>query len=429
MRALLLFSFLLTQSLFSADSPKLDSGNTAWVLVATALVMFMTPAGLALFYGGMTRSKNLLNTFAMSIIAYIIGSIVWVVCGYSIAFGSDIGGFLGSFDFLFLENIKITDLYTPANIPTLVFVAFQMTFACITVAVVSGSIIERMKFVSWMVFVVLWSILVYAPIAHMVWGGGILQKVGVLDFAGGYVVEVNSGVAGLVLALLIGRRKDYGKTAIFPSSIAFTALGAGMLWFGWFGFNAGSALTADGASGNAFLTTNTAAAAAAISWMVIEYKEYKKYTLLGIASGIVAGLVAITPAAGFVDVKASLFIGLVAGVIAFYGVNALKKKMGYDDSLDAFGVHALCGMWGLIATGLFANPSISSAKGLFYGNPEQLLIQVGGIFTVFAYSAIATFVCFKLTGILTNSSRVDEAEESEGLDETEHGEKAFNFRS
>ena len=428
MRILLIFSLFIVSSLFGAEAPKLDSGNTAWVIVATTLVMFMTPAGLALFYGGMTRSKNLLNTFAMSLAAYIIGSIVWVVAGYSLAFGNDFGGVIGSLDFLFLDNIKLTDLYTPANIPTLVFVAFQMTFAAITVAVVSGSIVERMKFLSWMVFVVVWSILVYVPVAHMVWGGGILQKMGVLDFAGGYVVEVNSGVAGLVLALMLGRRKDYGKTAIFPSSIAFTALGAGMLWFGWFGFNAGSALTADGASGNAILTTNSAAATAAISWMVIEYREYKKYTLLGIASGIVAGLVAITPAAGFVDVKASLLIGVIAGAIAFYGVNGLKKKMGYDDSLDAFGVHALCGAWGLIATGLFANPAVSSSIGLFYGNSKQLLIQLGGLGAIIVYTSVATFISYKLTSLITSGNRVDDAEEAEGLDETEHGEKAFNFR-
>jgi len=429
MRILLILSLLICEVVFGADTPKLDTGNTAWVLVATALVMFMTPAGLALFYGGMTRSKNLLNTFAMSVIAYILGSIIWVVAGYTISFGHDIGGVVGSLDFMMLDNIKLTDLYTPANIPTLVFVAFQMTFACITVAVVSGSIIERMKFSSWMVFSVLWILIVYSPIAHMVWGGGALQQMGLLDFAGGCVVEVNSGVAGLTLALLLGKRKDYNKTAIFPSSIAFTVLGAGMLWFGWFGFNAGSALTADGSSGNAFLTTNTAASAAALSWMIIEYREYKKFTLLGIASGIVAGLVAITPAAGFVDVKASLLIGLVAGGVAFYGVNHLKKKMGYDDSLDAFGVHALCGIWGLLATGLFANPSVSSSKGVLYGNLPQLGIQFGGILTTILYSSLATIVVYKVTSLITNGARVDESEESEGLDETEHGEKAFNFRA
>ncbi len=427
MRILLIFSLLFCNILFGAEIPKLDSGNTAWVVTATALVMFMTPVGLALFYGGMTRSKNMLNTFAMSMIAYILGSIVWVVIGYSLSFGSDIGGVFGSLDFLFLDSIKLSDLYTPANIPTLLFVAFQMTFACITVAVVSGAIVERMKFVSWMVFVVLWIVLVYAPVAHMVWGGGFLQKLGVLDFAGGYVVELNSGISGLTLAILLGKRKDYGRTALFPSSIAFTVLGAGMLWFGWFGFNAGGALTADGSCANALLTTNTAASSAALSWMIIEYMEYKKFTLLGIASGIVAGLVAITPAAGFVDIKASLLIGLVAGGIAFYGVNHLKRRLGYDDSHDVFGVHALCGIWGLLAVGLFASPAVSPSKGLFYGNPMQLLLQFGGIVFMILFTAFATYIAYKLTNLITNGSRVDDNEEAAGLDETEHGEKAFNF--
>jgi Amt family ammonium transporter len=428
MRILALFYLAFGSSLLANDIPKLDTGNTAWVATATTLVMFMTPAGLALFYGGMTRSKNLLNTFAMSVIAYILGSIVWVVAGYSLSFGADTYGVLGSLDYLFLDNIQLSDLYSPSNIPTLMFVAFQMTFACITAAVVSGSIVERMRFISWMVFVVFWILLVYAPVAHMVWGGGYLQTLGVLDFAGGYVVEVNSGVSGLVLAYMLGRRKDYGKTAIFPSSIAFTVLGAGMLWFGWFGFNAGSALVADGSCANAFLTTNSAASTAAFSWMIIEYMEYKKFTLLGIASGIVAGLVAITPAAGFVDVKASLLIGVVAGALAFYGVNHIKKRVGYDDSLDVFGVHALCGMWGLVATGLFANPAVSSAKGLFYGNPHQLLVQLIGLAVTVAFTSLMTFVVYILTSLITGGSRVSENEESEGLDETEHGEKAFNFR-
>jgi ammonium transporter, Amt family len=428
MKFLFFFLTVLPSFAFAADIPKLDSGNTAWVLVATALVMFMTPAGLALFYGGMTRSKNLLNTFAMSIIAYILGSIVWITLGYTLSFGSDIGGVIGSLEFFMLDSIKITDLYAPANIPTLVFAAFQMTFACIAVAVVSGAIIERMRFISWMIFVAIWVIAVYAPIAHAVWGGGFLQKMGLLDFAGGCAIEINSGISGLVLAIMIGKRRDLGKTAIFPSSIAFTALGAGMLWFGWFGFNAGSALTADGSAANAMLTTNTAASAAALSWMIIEYMEYKKFTLLGIASGIVAGLVAITPAAGFVDVKASLFIGLAAGGLAFYGVNHIKKRFGYDDSLDVFGVHALCGILGLVAVGLVASPAISPAKGLFYGNAAQLGIQLVGIFFTIAYSAVATFGVYKLTALIAGNPRPDEAEEAEGLDETEHGEKAFSLR-
>ena len=293
----------------------LDVGNTAWVLTATALVMLMTPAGLALFYGGMSRSKNLLNTIAMSVMGYIVAAVVWVVAGYTLAFGTDIGGVIG-FDSLFLSGIKVTDLWATGSIPVLLFVAFQMTFAGITVALASGAIIERLKFSTWIVFAAIWILAVYAPVAHWVWGGGFLSKLGVLDFAGGTVVHINAGIAGLVVALMLGKRADFGK-AMFPSSVTLTVLGASMLWFGWFGFNAGSELAADGIAASAFLVTNTAAAIAALSWMTIEYITYKKFTLLGIASGIVAGLVAITPAAGFVDTGASLIIGAVAGILAF----------------------------------------------------------------------------------------------------------------
>ncbi|MDD4505686.1 MAG: ammonium transporter [Sulfurospirillaceae bacterium] len=406
----------------------LDVGNTAWVLTATALVMLMTPAGLALFYGGMSRSKNLLNTIAMSVIGYIIASIVWVIAGYTLAFGTDIGGLIG-FDSFFLSGIKVTDLWATGSIPTLLFAAFQMTFAGITVALISGAIIERLKFSTWMIFVALWVIAVYAPIAHWVWGGGFLSKLGVLDFAGGTVVHINAGVAGLVMALILGKRSDFGKSAMFPSSITLTVLGASMLWFGWFGFNAGSELAADGIAASAFLVTNTAAAMAAISWMLIEYVTYKKFTLLGIASGIVAGLVAITPAAGFVDTSASLIIGAVAGIVAFYGVNGLKKALKYDDSLDAFGIHGVAGIWGAIATGIFANPEVNElGTGLLYGNPDQLIIQIEGIIVTIIYTAIATAIVFKVASILTGGARVESEEESAGLDEVAHGEKAFNLR-
>ncbi|MBV5278713.1 MAG: ammonium transporter [Campylobacteraceae bacterium] len=394
----------------------LDVGNTAWVLTATALVMLMTPAGLALFYGGMSRSKNMLNTIAMSVIGYIIASVVWVVCGYTLAFGTDIGGLIG-FDSFFLDGIKVTDLWATGSIPTLLFVAFQMTFAGITVALISGALIERLKFSTWMIFVTMWVIAVYAPIAHWVWGGGFLSKLGVLDFAGGTVVHINAGIAGLVVALMLGKRSDFGKTAMFPSSVTLTVL------------NAGSELAADGIAASAFLVTNTAAAAAALAWMIIEYVTYKKFTLLGIASGIVAGLVAITPAAGFVDTSASLIIGLVAGLVAFYGVNGLKKALKYDDSLDAFGIHGVAGIWGALATGIFANPEINElGKGLLYGNPEQLFIQVEGIVVTIVYTAIATAIIFKVASILTGGARVESEAESAGLDEVEHGEKAFNLR-
>lgn len=408
-------------------APTLDVGNTAWVLTATALVMLMTPAGLALFYGGMSRSKNLLNTVAMSVMGYVLASIIWVVCGYTLAFGTDIGGFIG-FDALFMSGIKVTDIWATGNIPVLLFAAFQMTFAGITVALISGALIERLKFSTWMIFVPIWVIVVYAPIAHWVWGGGFLSADGVLDFAGGTVVHINAGVAGLVMALMLGKRTDFGK-AMLPSSVTLTVLGASMLWFGWFGFNAGSELGADGIAASAFLVTNTAAAVAAVSWMIVEYVTYKKFTLLGIASGIVAGLVAITPAAGFVDTAGALVIGLVAGVVAFYGVNGLKKALKYDDSLDAFGIHGLAGIWGAIATGIFANPEVNElGKGLLYGNPDQLLIQVEGVVVTAIYTAIATAIVFKIASILTGGARVESDEESQGLDEVAHGEKAFNLR-
>ncbi|AHJ13389.1 ammonium transporter [Sulfurospirillum multivorans] len=408
-------------------APTLDVGNTAWVLTATALVMFMTPAGLALFYGGMSRSKNLLNTIAMSVMGYIVASIVWVIAGYTLAFGTDIGGIIG-FDSLFLSGIKVTDLWATGNIPVLLFVAFQMTFAGITVSLASGAVIERLKFSTWLIFAALWILAVYAPVAHWVWGGGFLSKLGVLDFAGGTVVHINAGVAGLVIALMLGKRADYGK-AMFPSSVTLTVLGASMLWFGWFGFNAGSELGADGIAASAFLVTNTAAAIAALSWMTIEYITYKKFTLLGIASGIVAGLVAITPAAGFVDTGASLIIGAVAGIVAFYGVNGLKKALKYDDSLDAFGIHGVAGIWGALATGIFANPEVNElGTGLLYGNADQVMIQIEGIIVTIVYTAIATAIVFKIASILTGGARVSADAESQGLDEVEHGEKAFNLR-
>jgi len=338
---------------FAGEAQKIDSGNTAWMIVATALVMLMTPAGLALFYGGMTRSKNILNTIAMNFLAYCVASIIWIFWGYTLAFGTDISGIIGSLEHSFLMGISVNDVWSTGNIPTLLFVAFQMTFAAITVALISGAIIERVKFQFWLLFTVFWLTFVYSPIAHWVWGGGFLSKLGALDFAGGTVVHINAGIAGLVLALLVGKRKDYGKKAILPSSVVLTVLGAVLLWFGWFGFNAGSELAADGIAANAFLVTNTAAALGAISWMITEWIIYKKPTLLGAASGVVAGLVAITPAAGFVDLFGSIVIGVISGILGFIGVFWLKKKFGYDDSLDVFGVHALNGIWGGCCNGYF----------------------------------------------------------------------------
>lgn len=408
-------------------SEGLNSGDTAWMIISTALVMMMTPAGLALFYGGMSRYKNLLNTFAMTFVAYCLASVVWMMWGYSIAFGPDKAGLTGGLENLFLAGISVNSL--TGSIPTYVFALFQMTFACITVALVLGSVVDRMRFSAWIVFTILWVTFIYSPIAHWVWGGGWMGNMGALDFAGGTVVHINAGVAGLVLALVLGKRIGYGKEAMFPSSIAFTAVGAALLWFGWFGFNAGSQLAADGVAGSAFLVTNTSAAIGALTWMFAEWLVDKKPTVLGLASGIIAGLVAITPAAGFVNLPAALIIGFVAGVLSFYFVTKVKHRLGYDDSLDAFGVHGMCGLWGALATGLFANPAINEAgKGLFYGNPRQLWIQLISIVATAVFTAVGTLIVIYITKFVTGGLRVTEETEITGLDSSIHGERAFEIQ-
>ncbi len=406
----------------------LNSGDTAWVIVSTALVMMMTPAGLALFYGGMSRYKNLLNTYAMTFSAYCIASVVWVVWGYSLTFGADVAGVVGGLSHLLLSGIDVRSMQ--GSIPSYVFLLFQMTFACITLALVIGSIVDRMKFSSWLVFSVLWVTVVYCPVAHWAWGGGWMAKMGALDFAGGTVVHINAGVAGLVLALVLGKRIGYGKEAMFPSSVALTALGAALLWFGWFGFNAGSQLAADGLAGSAFLVTNTSAAIAALTWMCAEWSIEKKPTLLGIASGAVAGLVGITPAAGFVGLGGALVIGIGAGLLGFIFVVKLKRRFGYDDSLDAFGVHGMCGIWGALATGIFANPAVNTAgSGLVYGNPRQLWVQLISIVATALYSAAATVIVIGLTRLLTGPLRIDPESEIVGLDGAFHGERGFEIQS
>ena len=404
----------------------INTGDTAWIIMSAALVMMMTPAGLALFYGGMSRYKNLLNTLAMTIAAYCLASIIWVLWGYSLAFGPDKAGIIGGPDFLLLTGITINSV--TGTIPTYVFVVFQMTFAAITAALVLGSIVDRMKFSAWIVFTGLWLTFVYAPVAHWVWGGGWLSSMGALDFAGGNVVHINAGVAGLVLALMVGKRLGFKKEPMYPSSVTLTALGAALLWFGWFGFNAGSALEANGIAGIAFLVTNTSAAMGGLSWMIAEWIIRKKPTVLGLVSGCVAGLVSITPAAGFVTPAGSLLIGLIAGVLGFYSVGFLKQRVGYDDSLDAFGVHGICGIWGALATGLLASPAINpEATGLFYGNAYQLLIQIISILATMAYSAIATVAVVFITGLITRGLRVTQEDEIIGLDGSIHGERAFEL--
>jgi len=431
---LLAISLLLPALAFGADAPKIDTGNTAWMIMASALVLLMTPAGLALFYGGMTRSKNILNTYSMVFVGFSVAFIVWIVAGYSVAFGTATGAmnsFIGGFANVMLDGIKWSDLTTVGFYPQYVFVFFQGTFAAITVAIASGSVIERMKFSTWVIFAAIWTVVVYGPIAHMVWGGGFLMKLGALDFAGGTVVHMNGGLAGLVLAILIGKRSGYATTAMKPMSVMLTALGAALLWFGWYGFNAGSAFGASTIAGLAALTTTIATAVAAVTWLIIEWLVFKKPTLLGAASGVVAGLVAITPAAGFVDVSGAMMIGIGGSVIGFFGVATLKKIFKYDDSLDAFGIHFLGGLWGAIATGIFA----LNDKDLLWDGPlkasgdrlGQIGVQLESAAVVAAYTLIATVVVYFIASALTGGGRVDEETEAVGLDEAVHGERGLNL--
>jgi len=420
--------------IFAIAEDKLDTGDTAWMMISTALVLLMTPAGLALFYAGMSRSKNALNTYAMVMGAFVVAFLVWIIAGYSIAFATNENAMLqnvfGGFSNVMLSGINWTAL--SGTYPTYVFIAFQGTFAAITIAIASGSVIGRMKFSTWMVIVVLWGLVVYAPITHMVWGGdgAYLFDAGALDFAGGTVVHMNGGLAGLILAILIGKRAGYNTSAMKPFSIILTAVGAALLWFGWYGFNGGSAFGANAIAGLAVLTTTIATAAGGITWMLLEWFIYKKPTLLGIASGIVAGLVAITPAAGFVGVSGAFILGIVGAIIAFFGVVKLKKVFGYDDSLDAFGIHFLAGLWGALATAFLALDD----KDLLWDGPlkesgdrmGQFMVQVESVLIVGAWTLIGTIVVYYVASALTGGARVDEETEYNGLDETVHGEKVIN---
>ena len=403
----------------------INAADTVFVFISTVLVLVMTPA-LALFYGGMVRKKNVLSTTVHSYAAIAIVSVQWILFGYTLSFGKDIKGLLGNFSFFGLNGVGFAaNADYAATIPHQAFMMFQLMFAIITVALVSGAVAERMKSMAFILFILLWTTLVYDPLAHWVWGvGGWLRQLGALDFAGGDVVHISSGVSGLVAALVIGARKR--KETVTPHNIPMTVLGAGLLLFGWYGFNAGSALGVSGVAFNAFVTTNTSAAAAAIGWSLFEYIYRKKVTALGIASGIVAGLVAITPAAGFVTPMASIVIGLIGGAVCFCSVTFMKAKFGYDDALDAFGCHGIGGMWGGIATGIFASTTINSAgaNGLYYGNPKLVLIQIAAIVATIAYSAVMTFVIMKVIDKLVGI-RVTEEEEQAGVDITEHGEEAY----
>ena len=404
----------------------MNSGDTAFMLIATALVMFMTP-GLALFYGGLVRSKNVLTTIMQSFICLGLISMTWVVFGYSLAFGPDVGGFIGNLDWALLKGVGLSPGPYSDTIPDLLFVAFQMMFAIITPALITGAFAERMKFTAFLLFTVLWSTLVYLPVCHWVWGGGWIGSHGALDFAGGTVIHINSGAAALVAAIVIGKRKGWGKEAFHPHNLTMTITGASILWFGWFGFNAGSALGAGDIATLAFFTTQVATGAAALSWVIAEWAIQGKPTTLGAVSGALAGLVAITPGAGFVGPGSAIAIGLAAGVICYLGVIA-KSKLGYDDALDVVAVHGLGGLWGALATGLFAsiawNPG--GADGLFFGNPKLLAIQAYGAVATIAYSMIVTFIILKVIDVIVGL-RVTEEDEEQGLDLTQHSETGYTF--
>ena len=408
-------------------APAVDTGDTAFIFVSTCLVFLMTPA-LALFYGGMVRKKNVLNTMMNSFIIIALVSIQWVLVGYSLAFGSDHGSIIGSLDWLGFKGVGgDPNPDYAATIPHAAFGMFQLTFAVITAALITGAFAERMRFPAFIAFTLLWTTLVYDPLAHWVWGvGGWIRNLGALDFAGGTVVHISSGVAGLVAALVIGKRKGYKTTPMVPHNIPFVVTGAALLWFGWFGFNPGSALSAGGLAWSAFVATNTAAAAAALSWVIVEWIHHGKPTILGIATGAVVGLVAITPAAGFVDPLSSIIIGLVVSPLCYFGISVVKAKLGYDDSLDAFGCHGIGGIWGALATGLFASKGVNpaGADGLFFGNPAQLGIQAVSIIATVILSGVVSFIILKVISLFTKL-RVDEKEEEEGLDTTQHGEDAY----
>ena len=406
---------------FAAETPKLDTGDTAWMLTSTALVLMMTIPGVAMFYGGMVRKKNVLATAMQSFAVACVMTVLWMIIGYSLAFtdGGGMNAYVGGLDKMLLRGIGVDTL--SGTIPETVFMTFQMTFAIITPALITGALADRMKFSSLLVFLSLWMILVYAPITHWVWGGGFLAEAGVLDFAGGTVVHINSGVAALVGAMVLGRRRGYGTENMAPHNLILSVIGASMLWVGWFGFNAGSALAANGSAGMAMAVTQIATAAAALSWMFAEWISRGKPSVLGIVSGAVAGLVAITPASGYVDPFGALIIGLVAGLVCYWGAVVLKPKLGYDDSLDVFGVHGLGGITGALLTGVFAVEAIGGTPGLLEGNAGQVLIQLEGIGATIVYCAIVTFVLLKIIDAVMGL-RVDEEEEVTGLDYSLHGE-------
>jgi Amt family ammonium transporter len=407
----------------------IDTGDTAWMLISTALVMLMTP-GLAFFYGGLVRRKNMLSVLMQCLMILCLISLQWVLFGYSLSFGPDRGSFIGSLDWSFLRHVGLepnTD-YAP-TIPHQIFMMFQMMFAVITPALIIGAFAERMKFSALCVFMLLWATLVYNPVAHWVWGvGGFIRNWGALDFAGGTVVHINAGMTALAAALVLGRRQGYPNGMSPPHNLPFAVLGASLLWFGWFGFNAGSALGAGALACSAFTVTHIAAAAAGVSWAMLDWFKHKKPTTLGLITGMVAGLVSITPASGYVTPMGAIWIGIGAGVIPWFAVTYFKNLLGYDDSLDAFGVHGVGGMWGAIATGIFATKSVNPAgnDGLLYGNPMLLWIQIKAVIVTVVFSFVAGIVLLKIVDAVMKL-RVGEHEERVGLDLTQHREAAYTL--
>jgi len=411
----------------AAASLKIDTGDTAWVLMSSALVLAMTVPGLALFYGGLVRSKNILGTIMHSLIILCLVSLLWIFFGYTLAFGPDKGGLIGGLDWIGLSGVGSDPhpVYGP-TIPHQVFMLFQLMFAAITPALITGAFAERMRFSALLLFAALWSVVIYTPVAHWIWGGGWLAKMGALDFAGGAVVHISSGASALVCAIVLGKRKGYGTDYMAPHNLPFTLLGTGLLWFGWFGFNAGSALGANGLAGSAFLATHAAGATGALLWMTVEWMHRGKPTVLGVASGAVAGLATVTPGAGYVGPMAAIAIGAFSGVLCYFAV-VWKGRMGYDDSLDVVGIHGVGGVFGILAAGLFASKAVNAAgaDGLFYGNAAQLGIQAIMVVAVAAFSVIGTWLILKVVDASVGL-RVSPEDESTGLDLSQHDERAYS---
>lgn len=411
---------------FAQEPSAIDSGDTTWILISSAIVLMMTAPGLALFYAGLVRRKNSLSTIMQSFILMAVMSLQWVLWGYTLAFGPDIGSFIGNLDWLGLVGVGGEPGPYAATIPHQAFMIFQGMFAIITPALITGAVADRMKFSGFLVFMVLWATFVYDPLAHWVWGGGWIGAMGALDFAGGNVVHISSGISALAAAIVLGKRRGYPQDPMPPHNLPFTVIGASLLWVGWFGFNAGSALAANGIATSAFVATNTAAAAATLAWMFTEWATRGKPTVLGAASGAVAGLVGITPGAGFVTPLAAIMIGAIAGMLCFFACN-LKSRFGYDDSLDVVGIHGVGGTAGALLTGVFASPAVNSAgTGLLYGNPGQLWIQFVSVAATMVYCFVMTFILLKIVDAMIGL-RVDEEDEDIGLDLSQHGENAYTI--